>query len=194
MMANRRFVLVTLLALLVAGLSPQVFAQQDEQQSYLFQVVLLVGDNEGETELDRVPGNVLVALEDVRQFISYSKYHFVDSAVMRSNATVEARMSGPSNQPMTVEFHFVQESLKDSQKQRLFVRQFGLGVLDLKPRDQVSTDKQGKTSVVHVPPAEEWREVLRSSFSLDVGETIVVGSSKLNGSDQALIILFTAVR
>ena len=194
MLTHRRFVLLTLLVLFVIGISPQIFAQPDVRQSYLFQIVLLVGDNEGETELDRVPENVLVALEDVRQFLSYSKYHFVDSAVMRTNQRVEARMSGPSNQPIQVSFRFYQERQEDSQIQRLFVRSFNMVALEYKVRDQVSIDSKGKASIVHVPPAEEWRDVLSSSFSLDVGETIVVGSSKLNGSDQALIVLFTAVR
>jgi hypothetical protein len=34
---------------------------------------------------------------------------------------------------------------------------------------------------------------LRASFRIDEGETVVVGSSRLDGGDDALIVLLTAV-
>ena len=36
--------------------------------------------------------------------------------------------------------------------------------------------------------------LIGTSFEVDLRETIVVGSSKLNGGDEALIVLFTAVQ
>ena len=38
-----------------------------------------------------------------------------------------------------------------------------------------------------------WREVIRTSFAVEEGETIVVGSSKLNGGEEALLLLLTAI-
>jgi len=35
--------------------------------------------------------------------------------------------------------------------------------------------------------------LLRTSFAAELGKTVVVGSSRLNGGDRALIVLFTAL-
>jgi hypothetical protein len=37
------------------------------------------------------------------------------------------------------------------------------------------------------------RPVINTSFSMDVGETVVVGTSRLSGNSKALIALLTAV-
>jgi hypothetical protein len=37
------------------------------------------------------------------------------------------------------------------------------------------------------------RGVVQTSFAMDVGETVVVGTSKLDGGDAALVVLLTAV-
>lgn len=37
------------------------------------------------------------------------------------------------------------------------------------------------------------KDLLRTSFQLDSGETVVVGTSRLNGGDSALVVLVTAV-
>ena len=37
-------------------------------------------------------------------------------------------------------------------------------------------------------------DVLRTSFSMNVGETVVVGTSKLDGGDKALVVLLTAAK
>ena len=34
----------------------------------------------------------------------------------------------------------------------------------------------------------------QTTFTIEVGETVVVGTSKLNGDDSALVVLLTAVR
>jgi hypothetical protein len=44
-----------------------------------------------------------------------------------------------------------------------------------------------------VPLSSSSRPLIRTSFSMDVGETVVVGTSRLDG-DKALIVLLTAVR
>ena len=59
-------------------------------------------------------------------------------------------------------------------------------------RDRVTADGQ-KTEIEHAPPRMVPKGVIATSFTVSVGETIVVGTSKLNGSGQALIVLFTAM-
>lgn len=42
-------------------------------------------------------------------------------------------------------------------------------------------------------PASSGRRIIDTSFSMDVGETVVVGTSRLGGGDRAIIALLTAV-
>jgi len=43
------------------------------------------------------------------------------------------------------------------------------------------------------PPFASGRRIIDTSFSMDVGETVVVGTSRLGGGDKAIIALLTAV-
>jgi hypothetical protein len=38
------------------------------------------------------------------------------------------------------------------------------------------------------------RPLLSTTFSMELGETVVVGTSKLDGPDKALVVLLTALR
>ena len=74
----------------------------------------------------------------------------------------------------------------------MFVQHFAIDTLVAEPRERVVTDA-GKSKVEHQPPSWVRRNVIATSFTVTVGETLVVGTSKLNGSGQALIVLFTAM-
>ena len=176
MIKNRHVVVALFIVLLFAGSWTTTVAKDRSGPSHLFQIVLLVGDHDGETELKDVPPNVLPAVDDVRQFLTYKHYRFVDSAVMRSNGKAEVSMTGPENQQIDVKFAFHLAQVDEAGKRKIQVRSFEVGAIDAPPNDQ------------------GWHGVLETSFGVDAGETIVVGSSKLNGSDRALIVLFTAVR
>ena len=43
------------------------------------------------------------------------------------------------------------------------------------------------------PPSPPGRRIIDTTFSMDVGETVVVGTSRLGGGDKAIIALLTAV-
>ncbi len=51
------------------------------------------------------------------------------------------------------------------------------------------TGDEGKAAPVS--PASKL--VMTSSFAADVGQAVVVGTSRLNGDDEALMVLFTAL-
>jgi hypothetical protein len=48
----------------------------------------------------------------------------------------------------------------------------------------MTSSTRGSEGVTH-------RKVMDTTFSMDVGETAVVGTSKLNGGDEALVVLLT---
>jgi len=46
---------------------------------------------------------------------------------------------------------------------------------------------------VRQSPGGAGRRIIDTTFSMDVGETVVVGTSRLGGGDRAIIALLTAV-
>ena len=161
----------------------------DSAESYMFQTVLLVGSTEGESDLSGVPTNVLKALEDVRQFLPYKNCRLIDASMVRSNGGARGLLKGPEGgRDFERSFDF-----REGESGTLQIRSFGIDTLVAEPRNSMVTEN-GKTKIEHQPPRWVRRNVIATSFSVKVGETIVVGTSKLNGNGDALIVLFTAMR
>jgi hypothetical protein len=182
-MISRLPVALVLLSLAAAPAAPEA------PGSYLLQTVLLLGSVEGETDLAGLPANVVEALEDVQKFLPYKAYRVIDVGVIRSSGSASGMLSGGvegRQYEMEVRFEEVEGG-------RLDFRGFRLDSLELQPNDKVTTEG-GTAKLEHSPPSWYRRRVIGTDFSVAVGETIVVGSSKLNGSGEALIVLFTATR
>lgn len=159
-------ILLTLMVIPMAPASAQQ-ASQHAQETRLFQIVVLVGDMEKGGIDSAVPANTRQAVEDVAQFLPYTSYRLVDTALMRSAKEGQAMMSGPQNQDYVVALsHYKGE--KDG---KIFLREFQL-----------------------MDRSNDSRMLIRTSFEVGLRETIVVGSSKLDGGGQALVVLFTAVQ
>ncbi len=43
-------------------------------------------------------------------------------------------------------------------------------------------------------PETRTQRILQTTFAINPGETVVVGTSKLNGGDTAMVVLLTVVR
>ncbi len=173
------------IVLLIAS-SAAVFAEPAE--SYMFQTVLLVGSAEGKSDLSGVPANVVEALDDATQFLPYKNCRLIDVSLVRSNGEARALLNGPEGRDFELMFDF-----REDQSGTLQIRGFGIDTLVAQPQDRVVTEN-GKTKIEHDPPRWVRRNVIATSFTIEVGETIVVGTSKLNGTGEALIVLFTAMR
>lgn len=193
------------------------------RETYLFQVVLLIGDNEGGSSYDGVPKNAMSALEDIRDFLPFKNYRLLDVALMRSDQNADSVMSGPSGETLDLSLRF--EADTSAEPTRLNVRDFRLngqrgplaaaGVADDPPLGRsrgASRSSSGvgtaESSADHstrvraeyaraasmMARARRQQYLIQTSFSVDVGETIVVGSSKLDGQGgKAVLVLFTAI-
>ena len=190
---NRFAILILTLVCLVAPAWSQQ-GQIPEEQSYLFQLVLLMGSTAGESQLEGVSANVAKALDDIREFLPYKSYKLVDTQLLRSAGRVEGLVSGPEGQDYRVEMGFAPHPDKDS----ILVRRFSLAdfgrtqTVSVARGDSAGNSQSTDTGRVARAPRGP-RRLIESSFSLDVGETIVVGSSKLNGGGKALLVLLTAI-
>jgi hypothetical protein len=187
----RALVLLTAVFCIAASGSAQGQAR-DDGESYLFQVVLLIGDNGGRSELEGVSANVQKALDDVKEFLPFKSYRVLDTALLRSAGRLEGLLSGPDGQDYRLTMVFE----ADPDAKRIHVHGFGLTDLGVRgaptPPRGVSAPGAGSGDAV-APQASIRRTLIESSFSLGLGETIIVGSSKLNGGGEALLVLLTAI-
>ncbi len=175
-----------ILSVLLFASSTAVFAEPAE--SYMFQTVLLVGSAEGKSDLSGVPANVVEALDDVTQFLPYKNCRLIDASLLRSNGEARGLLKGPEGRDFELMFEF-----REDQSGTLQIRGFGIDTLIAQPQDRMVTEN-GKTKIEHDPPRWVRRNVIATSFTIKVGEPSVVGTSKLNGTGEALIVLFTAMR
>jgi hypothetical protein len=161
----------------------QALAREDAAPStQVFQLHLLEGSAGGTaaSPADLPPG-ARKALEDLRGFLPYKSYRLLDAAWLPTTSTVRARLVGDRGASYEAELRF--RRVGALEEKQLFVDGFRLREEGSSP---ALVDEKGRDR----PP----RELLNTSFGLDIGETIVVGTSRVDGaSDRALVILLTAV-
>lgn len=148
-------------------------------RTQLFQVVLVRAAMNGSEELVGIPKNAEKALRDIHDFLPFKSYKVLDTGLLRleENGFSKLRVDGIPPQQYDVAVAWQPASQKK-------LRIWAFSVYAVRAPGSVPLPKGVS------PPAE--RPIIDTSFSIDVGETIVVGTSKLGG-DQALIVLFTAL-
>jgi len=126
-----------------------------------------------------IPENAQKALNDLKKFLPFKSYQLVDGAWLSATEgrSAQGRLAGSSGAAYKVELRF--RSTGDSEPPTLFVEGFRL------EQEMVVQMKEG--------PQFGGRRLIDTSFSVKEGETIVVGTSKVDGSDDALIVLLTAL-
>jgi hypothetical protein len=150
-----------------------------------FQLLLLAAGAQPATGGPEVPEGARKALADLRGFLPYKGYQLLDSSWLRAtqDKVTEARVIGRQGSSYNVKLRFRTTGNGD-----LFVDAFNLTEEPSTPRPASEAKKGEAGFAPHVP-----RELISTSFSLKKGETIVVGTSKIDGSDEALVVLLTAV-
>lgn len=126
-----------------------------------------------------IPENAQKAVNDLKKFLPFKSYQLVDGAWLSATEgrSAQARLAGSTGAAYKVELRF--RSTDDSEPPSLFVEAFKLD------QEMVVQMKEG--------PQYGGRRLIETSFSVKEGETIVVGTSKADGADGALVVLLTAV-
>lgn len=166
-----------------------MLAREDAPQTQAFQLTLLLADDQPEPEGSALSKSNSQALRELREILPFRGYHLLDMAWVRATQSAKVRLGGPRGFPIEVEMDF--HRLGGSAGKKLFIRRFIL--------------RQDLTAVqAHSPAHAEHQQVeetatftadplLTTSFGVDRGETVVVGTSKLPGTGQAIVLLLTAV-
>jgi hypothetical protein len=143
----------------------------------LFQVVLVRGAISGPEELVGIPKNAEKAIRDVRDFLPFKSYKLLDSALVRIDDSGKIRLDGIPPQQ-----YDVRVAWRPASANKLTIWDFAV----------VPVHAPGAIPLGKGVAPEAERPIIDTTFTIDVGETIVVGSSKLGG-DVALVVLFTAL-
>ncbi len=150
-----------------------------------FQLLLLAASVRPATGGPEIPEGVRKALTDLRSFLPYKGYQLLDSSWLRAtqDKPTEARIVGREGAGYNLRLRF-----RTTASEELFVDAFELSEEPGVPRPASDASKDSPARAPHAP-----RDLITTSFSLKRGETIVVGTSKIDGSDEALVVLLTAV-
>jgi hypothetical protein len=161
-------------------LQPTPPASEESPRNQNLQILLLSASLKPSTTAGpEIPENAQKALNDLKKFLPFKSYQLVDGAWLSATEgrSAQARLAGTSGAAYKVELRF--RSTGDSAPPTLFVDGFRL------EQEMVVQMKEG--------PQFGGRRLIDTSFSVKEGETIVVGTSKADGADGALVVLLTAV-
>jgi hypothetical protein len=149
-----------------------------------FQFLLLAASLKGGSAGLEVPANAQKALTDLKSFLPFKSYELLDTAWVRATPGdgVQARLVGRQGAQYELELRF--RSTGTQEDRSLFVDGFVLRAEPFQPPALANGEK---------PVARPGRRLIDTSFGLKEGETIVVGTSKVDGGDEALVLLLTAM-
>jgi hypothetical protein len=150
----------------------RAFAEQDAApKSRVFQLVVLTANAKPGGVPDDLPPGPAKAVGDISKLLPYKSYKMLDSVLLSGspNHPVEGRAVSPAGGSYRITLRF---RAGGDEGQRLFVDSFGL-------RDDT--------------PGANAHDLISTTFTMDAGETVVVGTSKAGSNQDALVVLLTAL-
>jgi len=144
-------------------------------QLLLLSATLKAGGGSG----PEIPANAEKALADLKKFLPFKSYQIVDGAWLSATEgeVAQGRLAGSGGGTYSVSLRF--RGAADPNAPSLFMDSFELS------QEVVLPTKDG--------PHYDRRRLIETTFSLKQGETVVVGTSRADGGDGALVVLLTAV-
>jgi hypothetical protein len=148
-------------------------------------VILALGDLQDGTPARDLPPAARKALADMSQFLPYKSYELLDARWILGSPRSTALVRGPENREFELELRTsprpdneVQIDFYLRDLSRAFPFAGGRGL------------RAGAANSVRV--LKRPGRIIDTTFTMDLGETVVVGTSRLQG-EKALIVLLTAV-
>ncbi len=190
-MRYRTAVLTILLAIVAL---PLAAADRALPSTRLFQVIMIEGTLTGTMNTEGIPKVALDSLAGMKDFLPYKGYRLLDSALIRTAMHGRTTLKGPLGRPFEVSLSVEpSDSAGDGKNPDLFFRNFSITEVRETASQVPGAPKGTSTGGEDTPAPAAQRTLISTSFGMDVGETLVVGSSRLDGDQSALILLVTAL-
>jgi hypothetical protein len=181
-------------------------SQSDEPIAGLrgFSVVLAQGDlKAGTGASENVPPAAAKALADLKDFLPYKSYRLLDTQWTMGSGRISGRLKGPEGKEYFIEVTTRKGATPDAP---VSVTRFAVseatpgadGTKFTRFRGSISSSQTQAQGEKAAPPSFYSilglgaGNIINTSFSMNLGETVVVGTSRLQG-DTALVVLLTAV-
>jgi hypothetical protein len=153
------------------------------------QILLLAASTKSGMAND-VPPNAQKALADIKDFLPYKSFRLLDTAWVPAtqDRLAEGRLIA-GNESYWYRLRFRNAGAADGKELHMdFFR------LDLEAGSRPTADAPQPAGETITPtPPRTGQTVLSTAFNIRVGETVVVGTSKFDGGDAALVTLVTVL-
>ncbi len=167
------FLFVSLMAGLLA-IPAASDAQDQERETHSFWIAI-VSARPGPAAMPDLPEDAERALTDVANLLPYSAFELIDTGWIRTLFSGNTRLGDAG--AFEISLHF--EPTSDPMS--LFVEGFRVDYREYRRQDDV------------VVRSDVTMNLLGTQFGIKLGETVVVGTSRLDGQDEALIVLVKAM-
>ena len=171
-----------------------------------FSVVLAQGDLKASSAAnENVPPAAAKALADLKDFLPYKSYKLLDTQWTMGSGRISGRLKGPDGKEYSIEVTTRKGAAADApvSVSRFIIRETGpFAAGDARTLTFTRGSRSGattQTEAVNQGSAKNFAffngmgpNIIDTSFSMTLGETVVVGTSRLQG-DTALVVLLTAV-
>lgn len=164
------------------ALAPAAGSGKRLDRTYTFQLVLLLADNAMPAVTENVPAKAQRALKDLQDFLPYKSYHLVDMAWLRTSRDASSQITGPKGESYVVDLSV---GPSGGPGERLLVQEFRITQVAMMPPPGASPGSS--------PSPRAVGKLLSSTFGMELGETVVVGTAKMDGPGKALIVLLSAL-
>lgn len=174
-----------------ARIAQALMREDSRPETYSFQVSFMAASKQADGANPGLASGVQKALGDLQGFLPFKSYRQLDSAWLRTARAGNLRLTGMGGQEYQINLSF--RSFGTRAERSLVVDRFQL-VEDSSAMPAPATPSAPADGEKGIPPPpRRSRELISTSFGLKAGETIVVGTSNLPGTDEALVVLLTAV-
>ena len=145
-----------------------------------FHIIVLSAGTQTTSDQDLdIPAGARQALSDFAEFMPYSSFEVLSSGFLRTSRQAQTTLPGPVEFSVNIVFRPV----SDAQAPIL------IEAFDISQRIQPTYAPSGD-----VARDAYSRQVLQTTFTIEPGETVVVGTSKLEGDNDAIIVLLTVIQ
>ncbi|HYN20978.1 MAG TPA: hypothetical protein VE078_08460 [Thermoanaerobaculia bacterium] len=145
----------------------RAFAEHDVPRTQSFQLVVLAASTKPNGDVPALYKGAQKALDDIKGFLPFKSYRILDTALIRVTQFDVAKSQVAGLPPSTYEV-LLRFRTAGVEGEKLIIDTFGL-------KDRKDNN------------------LIQTAFSMDIGETVVVGTSSVDAAQESLVVLMSAM-